>query len=548
MMNPKIYIQFPLAVIGMQALNPSGYAAESNRPNIIFIIADDMTRDMFNFLPEGKGKNLSPNLDRLAREGVIMNQQHVSATVSTPSRYNCLTGNYASRAHNPEFLASVKKNGGQRVVEWNTHIMPNDPNLASILKNAGYFTGAVGKNHVIEVDGWKEVPLTADFSDPSVKKTQLNNYRKTIEAYHACGFDFADGIFYENPDFNGPRELAVHNIDWSTEAALRFIDQSGDDPFFLYFATTLPHGPTEADRSWNADRTITPLGRIDQAPRVMPDKSTIPVRLKEANIPFNNKKANLLWLDDALGALLNKIEETGKAENTIIFFFNDQGQYAKGSIYQGATRSPSVIWKKGGFPVGHECNTMVSNIDFAPTILELTHVDTKGMKFDGVSFAPVLEGQGKLTKNSLFFEIGYTKGVRVGNYKYIAIRYPEWIHKITLEERKKILEDYNHKLAIRGKQANNEDPNAPFGHLQIIPGGGDAEFFTTQRYKHYAEPDQLYDLATDPEESVNLVSLPGYQEVLQKMKSQLKAYLDTLPGCFGEFVVDCNSGKLKTRQ
>lgn len=445
-------------------------AQDKKRPNIIFFIADDMTRDMFNFLPESQGKNLTPNLDKLANEGTLMMGQHVSATVCTPSRYNTMSGKYASRATNPHFLEQTENNNGQRVVEWNTHIMPGEANMASLLKEAGYYTGAVGKNHVIEVEDWVDVPLTADASDPKVMKQQRANYDVTVNAYHQCGFDYASGIFYENPDFNGPRALAVHNLDWSTEAALKFLDETDEKPFFLYFATTLPHGPQDAKRAWDADRTITPIGKLDKAPEGMPHQSTIPARLNAANLPMNDRKANLLWMDDAIGALIAKLKEKDLYDNTIIFFFNDHGQFAKGSVYQGATYNPSIVWKKDGFKVGHECNTLVSNVDFTPTILEMAGVNTKKCEFDGQSFASVLEGKKEKARESLYFEIGYSRGVRKGDYKYMVLRYPEWVRNISLDQRQEILDAYNKKLAIRGKKPNNLDPKAPFGHVQIIPG------------------------------------------------------------------------------
>jgi hypothetical protein len=105
-----------------------------SRPNIIFFIADDMTTNMFNSLPEGKGKNLTPHIDRLANEGEVMMVQHVASTVYIPSRYNCLTGKYASRATNPDFLKFSRKNNNQCVVQWNTHIMPGEQNLVQLLK------------------------------------------------------------------------------------------------------------------------------------------------------------------------------------------------------------------------------------------------------------------------------------------------------------------------------------------------------------------------------------------------------------------------------
>ncbi len=510
-------------------------AKEHSRPNIIFFIADDMTRDMFNCLPEGKGKNLTPNLDALAEEGCLMLNQHVASTVCTPSRYNVLTGKYATRAYNPQMMQKIKKNQGQKVVEWNAHIMPGEVNLAKILTENDYTTAAVGKNHVIEVKGHQKVGLNDDFNTPKIKARQLRNYELTQKAYHQAGFEYAEGLYYENPDFNGPRELAVHNLDWTTEAAVKFIKQKHEQPFFLYFATTLPHGPLAADRAWNADRRITPVGYLEKPPQGMPDKSTIPERLKAAGLPANDRKANLLWLDDAIGTLIHTLKASGKWENTIIFFFNDHGQFAKGTVYQGATHNPSIVWKKGGFAVGKVSEALVSNVDFAPTILDFAKIKKDGFSFDGKSFFPVLQGEEEKEERSMYFEIGYSRGVRLGRYKYIAIRYPQWVTTMPLPERNKILKAYNAKLKNRGKAPNNTDPTAPFGHVQIIPGGGDAEFPATRRYPHYNDSDQLYDLSKDPKEQNNLIEQPEYADILRKLKKELQQHIATIPGSFGEF-------------
>ena len=93
------------------------------------------------------------------------------------------------------------------------------------------------------------------------------------------------------------------------------------------------------------------MGYLDEAPNVLPARNTLSERLKEAGITERGKE-NVLWLDDAVGALLDKLEEHGILDNTIIFFFNDQGQHAKGTLYQGGLLNPSIIWKSGGFECG----------------------------------------------------------------------------------------------------------------------------------------------------------------------------------------------------
>ena len=150
------------------------------KPNIIFFIADDMYPSMFNNLSdstaiEGNPINLTPALDRLAREGVWLNNMKVVSPVCTPSRYNCLTGNYASRAINNGFVNNTKKNEGQPLIQWNSFIVPKkQKTMGTYFQELGYKTGFVGKNHVIESIsqmGENSKPnLYADPKDPKVKE------------------------------------------------------------------------------------------------------------------------------------------------------------------------------------------------------------------------------------------------------------------------------------------------------------------------------------------------------------------------------------------
>ena len=106
--------------------------------------------------------------------------------------------------------------------------------------------------------------------------------------------------------------------------------------------------------------------------------------------------------------------------------------------------------------------------------------------------------------------------------------------ELTFSDRVKILSDYNKKLSARGKEPNNTDPNAPFGHVQIVPGGGDAEFQAIRQYPHYQDADQLYYLSVDPKEQHNLAGNPEYKQVLEDMKNELIKYIQEIPGGFGE--------------
>ena len=505
---------------------------EIKKPNIIFFIADDMYPEMFNCLPQGEGKNLTPNIDRLAREGVLMENQYVVSPVCTPSRYNCLTGNYASRATNKSFINKTKHEEGQTVIQWNSFVTHKDKILPHYLKELGYTTGMVGKNHVIEVTDLQGFPdFNADAKNPVIKKRISDNYEKVRQAILNSGFDYAEGLYNNNPNFIGVKELAVQNMDWIAEAGVNFIDKNSDRPFFLYFATTIPHGPSDAERSWKANPKVTAKGYLDKAPDVLPARNTLTKRLQEAGITEPDKE-NVLWLDDALGALIQKLKEKGILDNTIIIFFNDHGQHAKGTLYQGGLHNPSIIWKSSGFDCGNISKTKVSNVDFAPTILEFAGAENINDKFDGNSFKAVLDGENIQPHETLFCELGYARAVIKGDYKYYAVRYPDYAKNWSAEQRESVLAKYNWGREHRNMVVVNRDPKKPFSHLEVVPGGGAAENQSFGKLPGYFDADQLYNLKDDPGEMKNLADNPEYKKIISEMKSELQKYLNDLPGKF----------------
>jgi len=538
-----------------------------NKPNVIFFIADDMYPWMFNNIPEGqtedgKPANLTPNIDRLAKEGVWLDNMKVVSPVCTPSRYNCLTGNYASRAQNESFKWFTKQNDGQTVIQWNSFIVPGkDKTMGTYFQKLGYKTGFVGKNHVIESK--KQVgeqgvsfDLHADPRAQEVKKQLEYRYNELQKDIKKSGFDYAEKLYHNNPNWLGNRALAYQNTDWIAEGGVNFIKKYKDQPFMLYLATTLPHAPLDPEHSWMADRRITSRGILDKAPEVLPQYNgeltseqkkliakdpglepsirnieSIKRRIKAAGLEGKNKE-NLLWLDDALGALFKELEKQGVLDNTIIVFFNDHGQNQKGTLYEGGINSQAFVWKKGGFKAGKILKDPVSNVDFLPTLLELSG-DSLKHQFDGYSFAPALKGKPYQKRTSMYHELGYARAITKGHYKYYAIRYPKWAMKMTLAQRKDTLAKYSKFRESFGEHAISTDPTAPFGQLEMVPGGGGAEHAAYTTMPHYSDPDQFYDLEKDPKEQHNLINNPKYAEKIKELKQELKTkYLDKLPGKF----------------
>jgi arylsulfatase A-like enzyme len=507
---------------------------ETKKPNIIFFITDDQLKDMMNFLPEGKGKNLTPATDYLIKEASILNNMYVTSPVCTPSRFSCLTGRYPSTSTYKPFLSTTKQYDNQTYVQWNTYITKEDQfTLPWMLKRNGYYTGIVGKNHVIDCKGIIKPKWNDDPTDDKVKNLLKRNAKLLESACNAAGFDYAKSLYHNNPSHNGVKALLAHNQDWITSAGIKFIKNAakGDKPFFLWVATTLPHGPTDGKRSWKADPRITSEGLLDSPLDVQPSRESLGKRVAESGIK-GWQKENLLWIDDGLAALVKELEKSGAIDNTIIIYFNDHGQRSKGTIYEGGVHSEAFVWKKGGFLGRTQIEKLISNVDFVPTILDFAGVHYNSEMYDGESFFRSLKEEGEIKRESLYFELGFVRGVRVGNMKYIALNYPEKVKNMTLKERQKELDDFNNSQIRRGKPVYNTDPLANFSHIRIIPGGGDAEHKSLSQYPSYYDEHQLYDLSKDPLEQVNLAYNKEYAKTLKNMQKALKSYLSDLPGQF----------------
>ena len=460
--------------------------------------------------------------------------QHVVSPICTPSRYNCLTGKYASRATNSFFVETTKKNENQTVVSFNTHITSSDANLQKYLQAFGYTTGMTGKNHVVEVLGLQKFKSYEESArDPENIKTLKFNQSIVKKAMENSGFDFVGNVYHNNPDFLGLHEVAVQNMDWITQGGIDFLNKKKQGkPFFLYFATTVPHEPFDEYRSWNANPLITAEGYLEEPLNVQAPRNSIASRLKEQGFPVNKDTANMLWLDDSLGALVHHLENKGELDSTIVFFFSDHGQNAKGTLYQGGVHNPSIVWKKGGFKVGSKSQALISNVDFAPTILDMVGAKWKDKDFDGISFLPVLNGREKFLDRVLYHELGYARAVRIGDWKYITVHYPKKFSQMSLQDRTLKLNKWNNDRALRHIPIVTKDPKKRFSHLTALPGGGHAEHESTGSFPYYYDPEQIYNLKTDPEEQNNLIQNQEMKPTIEKLKTELLTIMQKLPGTF----------------
>ena len=525
-----------LAAAGCLAMAPAAAAApEPQRPNVVVIVADDLAPERVGFLNNRLGQTLTPTLDRLAGEGVVLTNLHSPSPICTPSRFALLTGDYPSRATNDSFARDTELNDGQTSVTFNTHILPGQDNLARRLCDAGYATAAVGKNHVIEVEDFQKLPYNASLNDPATRRTLAENADAVAAAFEEAGFDYTASLYHGNPDADGIKALAAHNQDWVTAGALDFLKgrsaAEATEPFFLYMATTIPHGPHDAGRSWQADPRLTANGLLEDALSVQAPRASIQKRLDAAGVKGWNA-ANVLWLDDAVAALVDELEATGDIDNTTIVFVSDHGTRSKGSVYDGGTRTVGFVWRKNGFAV-NETDAMLSLMDIAPTVLSWAGVDYSEADFNGRDMAPVLDGQAEEIRDAMFFEVGFTRAVSKDGFKYVELRYPPRADEMSRGERQALVDKQVKELTARGRPIPTEDPMAAFSHLFLVPGGVDAEQVAIQRQPAYFEADQLYDLSSDPTEQSNVIDDPAHAEKLAELRRLLHDHLQEMPGTFG---------------
>jgi arylsulfatase A-like enzyme len=484
------------------------------KPNVIVIFTDDMNFEDIGALG---GNVLTPTIDHLMNEGIYFTHFYDCSAVCSPSRYNLLTGRYASRS---KALLDQYPTSDPAFLRWNVDIDKGERTIAHVMKENGYYTGMVGKYHNLQNEQLQDqMPEDADAGDPEIQKRINTNYTMLKElVQETSGFDYLENVYINNLHALAlPKTMQHHNMEWVTQGALDFIEKADDNPFFLYFATTLPHDPAPI-KSMYADPKITPSGMLDKAPQVQPDRMDVINRVKKAGLP--EKTAPYTWLDDGIGALIEKLEERNLLANTIIVFASDHGgNKAKMTCYEKGVRAPAFIYWENHLKPGKKVDGMVANIDIAPTIYDLCGITIdESEKVDGKSLVPLLNGTETAIHESLLLEITYSKAVVTKDWKYIAVRFPDSIQqKITPENNNQ----YNQEGTLYS--ANNPERKAK------------VRYHADKIYPAYFDRDQLFYLAENKKEQVNLADNPAYKEKLEEMKGKLKAYVEDFPHSFGEF-------------
>ncbi len=372
----------------MACKNTQENTSAIKKPNIILILADDAGYADFGFM--GSKDILTPNIDALAKDGLLFNDAHVSASVCSPSRAGLLTGRYQQRF------------GHEVNLEPDTRFAfdPSETTIAEALANHGYYTGIIGKWHL----------------GKEAKQHPLNN-----------GFDYFWGFisgsrsyFYDEKELLNPNSNTLmenhkytkfngYLTDALGQKSVEFVEENKtkDKPFFLYLSYNAPHTPMEAKKSV--------LDKFNGHPR--------------------QKLAAMMWsLDEAIGLLTNTLKKEGIYDNTLIYFLSDNGgahnnqssnvplKGWKGNQYEGGTRVPFVMTWKNKIKSGETFDGLVSSLDIYKTSLaaaEISYHENK--QLDGRNLLHMIASSSTKGHPDLYWRKDQMASIRNNDFKLIRL-------------------------------------------------------------------------------------------------------------------------------
>jgi arylsulfatase A-like enzyme len=389
----------------------------ADRPNILLIVSDDQGWPDLGCI--GLKPIQTPNLDRVAKEGVRLTNYYVTWPACTPSRGSILTGRHPLRNGLYDMVRNDMVNYGHRYTdqeyatspEMTIGLDPREKTLGDVLHSAGYRCGMVGK--------W----------DMGQAKRYLPLQR---------GFDFFYGHGNNGIDYYTHERYGVHSMfagnarnkadqgkyatDLFKREALNFIGQNKDRPWFLYLCFNAPHGAS----SYGSDEKNPKSRSGVQAP------DEYVAKYKDTKLTDNLKRyyAAVTCMDDAIGEILRKIDERGEPQNTLVIFQTDNGGSGNGgnaplrgqksTLWEGGLRVPFVARWPGKIPAGRVSDEFLTTLELMPTLAAAAGAKTtEGVIIDGYDMLPALAGSAASPRKEMFWEDRGQKAARIGNYKWI---------------------------------------------------------------------------------------------------------------------------------
>jgi arylsulfatase A-like enzyme len=386
------------------AISPMQASAQARKPNIIFILADDLGYGDLGCY--GQKRVDTSNIDRLAAEGMRFTNCYAGSTVCAPSRSCLMTGTHTGHTR-------IRGNSSP---SGRVALRPEDTTVAEVLKKAGYRTGLFGKW------GLGEANTTGR---PTQKG--FDEFFGYLNQTHAHSY-YPDNLWHNDEQMFLPGNLAGGKREYShdliAERALEFVRNSKDQPFFLYLALTIPHANNEAGRF---------LGDGMEVPGYEPYAAE--------NWPSTEKgfAAMVTRMDRDIGRLMALLKELGLDDNTIVIFSSDNGPHREGGhepeffssrgglrgikrdLYEGGVRVPTIARWPGKIGPGQVSGQVWAFWDLLPTAAEIGGAPAP-RDIDGISMLPAFLGKPQTNHDYLyweFFERGFHQAVRMGDWKAV---------------------------------------------------------------------------------------------------------------------------------
>lgn len=393
-------------------LGLAGSLLAASKPNVILVITDDLGYGDLSCY--GQKFFETPNLDRLAKEGIRFTDHYAGATVCAPSRCSLMTGRDTGHS-------SIRGNG-----PFALRPDPEDMTVAGLLRNAGYATALIGKSCVT---GNTQTPET-------LKEKGFDYFFGTTD--HKDGHFRYPPFVYENSrrvELEGNTRYAGphYDLDLYTGKALEFLDRQNEKPFFLVLSLPVPHASLAAPEE--------SLAKV--RPGIKNDTSYSPANKHYGNVKEVKASyaAMVVRIDEAVGSILTKLKAKQIDDGTLVMFTSDNGSHLEGGyhysmlesngklrggkrdLYEGGIRVPFVARWPGGIPAGRTTDHPSAFWDFLPTLCDLAEAP-KPAGIEGLSYAPTLTGNSaaQAKHDALYWEFheqGGRRALRTGHWKLV---------------------------------------------------------------------------------------------------------------------------------